>query len=55
MSRRIDTETRAKIVSAYLENGEATYKEIGKRFGINPSTIGKIIKAELEARPQSQA
>jgi transposase-like protein len=49
MSRRIDAETRAKIVAAYLENDEATYKEIGKRFGINPITIGKILKAELEA------
>lgn len=49
MSRRIDAETRAAVVATYLENGEATYKEIGKRFGINPITIGKIIKAELEA------
>lgn len=47
MSRRIDAETRAAVVAAYLENGEATYKEIGKRFGINPITIGKIIKKEL--------
>lgn len=47
MSRRIDAETRAAVLAAYLENGEATYKEIGKRFGINPITIGKIIKKSL--------
>lgn len=49
MSRRIDTETRAKIVAAYLENDGATYKDIGAMFGINHNTISKIIKAELEA------
>ena len=49
MSRRIDAETRAKIVAAYLENDGATYKDIGAMFGINHSTISKIIKTELEA------
>jgi transposase-like protein len=46
---RISAEQRAAIVAAYLENDGATYKEIGEQFGINQSTISKIIKAELEA------
>lgn len=46
---KISAEKRAEIVAAYLENGGATYKEIGERFGINHNTISKIIKAELEA------
>ena len=46
---RISAEKRAEIVAAYLENDGATYKEIGKRFGLNHNTISKIIKAELEA------
>ena len=49
MSRRIDAETRAKIVAAYLENDGATYKDIVERFGINHNTISKIIRAELQA------
>ena len=49
MAKRIDAETRAKIVAAYLENDGATYKEIGEQFGINQNTISKIIKTELEA------
>ena len=49
MSRRIDAETRAKIVAAYLKNDGATYKDIGERFGINHNTISKIIRAELQS------
>lgn len=49
MPGRIDAETRAAITAAYLENDGATYKEIGKQFGINQNTISKIIKKELQA------
>ena len=46
---RISAEKRAEIVAAYLKNDGATYKDIGAMFGINHSTISKIIKKELEA------
>lgn len=49
MAKRIDAETRAAILAAYLENDGATYKEIGEQFGINQYTISKIIKNELQA------
>ena len=46
---KISAEKRAEIVAAYLENDGATYKEIAKRFRINPNTISRIIRAELKA------
>ena len=46
---RISAEKRAEIVAAYLENDGATYKDIGERFGINQSTISKIIETELQS------
>lgn len=49
MAKRIDAETKAAIVAAYLENDGATYKEIGDQFGINQTTISRIIKTELQA------
>lgn len=49
MSKRIDAETRAAIVEAYLENEGATYKGIGQQFGINHNTISKIINKELQS------
>lgn len=49
MPKLIDAETRAKIVAAYLESDGATYEGIGEQFGINKCTIGKIIRAELQA------
>lgn len=49
MPKLIDAETRAKIVAAYLESDGATYEGIGEQFGISKCTIGKIIRAELQA------
>lgn len=49
MPKQIDAETRAKIVAAYLESDGATYEGIGEQFGISKCTIGKIIRAELQA------
>lgn len=46
---RISAEKKAEIVRYYLENDGATYKDIGKHFGINHNTISKIIRAELQA------
>ena len=49
MPRRIDAETRAKIVEMYLSDENATYAEIGRHFGINQYTISHIVKRELQA------
>lgn len=49
MPRRIDAETRAKIVEMYLSDENATYAEIGRHFGINQITISHIVKRELQA------
>lgn len=46
---RISAEKRAAIVAAYLESDGATYEGIGEQFGISKCTIGKIIRAELQA------
>ena len=49
MANRISAETRAAIVQKYLSDENATYRDIGKHFGINHNTISKIIKKELQA------
>ena len=32
-----------QIVSAYT-NGEGTYSELGERFGVSASTVGRIVR-----------
>lgn len=49
MGKRIDAETRAQIVQAYLENDGMTYAKVANRFGVAMVTVRRIIKEELEA------
>lgn len=49
MGKRIDDETRSKIVQKYLATDDATYADIGRVFGINQNTISKIIRQELQS------
>ena len=49
MPRRIDAETKAAIVAAYLSSDNVTYKDVAERFGINHNTARKIVRSEVEA------
>ena len=49
MGKRIDAETRAKIVQTYLADEGMPYKTVAKRFGISTESVRRIIKEELEA------
>lgn len=47
--RRITAEQRAQIVQTYLEHPGTKYRDIAPKFGVSEVTIGKIIRAELQA------
>lgn len=49
MPRRIDAETKAAIAAAYLSSDSVTYKDVAERFGINLSTVRRIVGAEVQA------
>ena len=49
MGKRIDADTRAKIVQTYLENEGMPYRTVAKRFGISTESARRIIKEELES------
>ena len=49
MPRKIDTETKAAIVAAYLSNDNVTYNDVAERFGINQNTVRKIVASEVQA------
>lgn len=48
MGKRIDAETRAKIVQTYLENEGMTYAKVAKRFGVATESARRIINEELQ-------
>lgn len=47
--RRTTAEQRAQIVQTYLEHPGTKYRDIAPKFGVSEVTIGKIIRAELQA------
>lgn len=49
MGKRIDAETRAKIVQTYLENKEMTYAKVAAQFNVAMTTAKRIITAELQS------
>ena len=49
MGKRIDAETRAKIVQTYLENEGMTYAKVAKRFGVATESARKVINEELQS------
>ena len=49
MGKRIDAETRAKIVKTYLENDGMSYKAVAERFGVATESARKIINEELHS------
>lgn len=49
MPKRIDAETRAKIVKTYISDDKLTYTEIARRFGVSSGTAMRIINEELNA------
>lgn len=49
MGKRIDAETRAKIVQTYLADEGMTYKTVAKRLGISAESARRIINDELGA------
>lgn len=49
MPRRIDAETRAAVVAAYLSSDNVTYKDVAEQFGINLNTVRRIVGAEVQA------
>ena len=49
MGKRIDAETRAKIVQTYLANEGMPYKTVAKRFGISTESARRIINEELQS------
>lgn len=49
MPRKIDAETRAAVVAAYLSSDSVTYKDVAEQFGINLNTVRRIVGAEVQA------
>lgn len=49
MGKRIDAETRAKIVQTYLENDVMPYTNVAKKFGVATETARRIIKTDLQS------
>ena len=49
MARKIDAETRAAVVAAYLENPNLKYGDISKKIGVAESTAANIIRTHLKA------
>ena len=49
MPRKIDAETRAAIVAAYLSSDNVTYKDVAEQFGINLNTVRRIVGSEVQA------
>ena len=47
--RKITAEQRAQIVKYYLEHPGTKYRDIAPKLGVSEVTIGKIIRAELQA------